>query len=572
NLLNQGKIIAIKGLGGFHIACDATNPEAVELLRKRKLRIDKPFAVMVPDISTIREHCLVSDEEAALLESRARPILILERLKTSNIVKQIAPNQNTIGMMLPYTPLHYLLLLNRTGQNSQFPHILVMTSGNLSEEPIAFDNDQARLQLSSIVDYYIMHNRPIHTRCDDSVVRFLGINNTSNFSRRSRGFAPNPIHVPWNMPQILATGAELKNTFCITRDHYAFVSHHIGDLENYETFTSFEEGIRIFENVFKLKPEVIAHDLHPNYLSSRYAIERSFQDNCPSVAVQHHHAHIASCMGENQIPSTTKVIGLSFDGTGYGTDGAIWGGEIFIADYKNFDRLYHLKYFKLPGGDMAIRNPARIAVAYLFQSDIDLDNRIPSVQSLNTEQISILLSQITHNINAPLTSSMGRLFDAVASIIGIRQHINYEAQAAIELEAAIDPDEKSAYSFDVCQDIRDNSTGMVAPDEMLIDSSPVLREVVADFFKGCSASIISAKFHNGIVNMILSICSEIRKRYNITEVVLSGGVWQNHTLLSKTFAGLEENSFHPIIHKSLPPNDGGISLGQSIIAYHRLFL
>jgi hydrogenase maturation protein HypF len=567
-LLQQGKIIAIKGLGGFHIACDATNEDAVELLRKRKLRVDKPFAVMVPDISTARKHCSISEEEQTLLQSRTRPIVILNRLSESSIVDQIAPNQQTVGVMLPYTPLHYLLLSDSSGDNLPISNILVMTSGNLSEEPIAYDNEQARLQLSSLVDYFLMHNRPIETRCDDSVTRILPKNKGIQFSRRSRGYAPNPILVPWSLPQILATGAELKNTFCMTRENYAFISHHIGDLENYETFQSFEEGINNYQQLFRLTPEAIAYDLHPNYLSTQYALEQAATHNYPAIGVQHHHAHIAACMAENQIPPSTPVIGISFDGTGYGTDSAIWGGEILIADYCSFERYSHIKYYRLPGGDMAIRNPSRIAIAYLLQSGIDLNNPFPPILATKSNQLDALKSQLTHHINTPSTSSMGRLFDAVAALIGVRQSINYEAQAAIELESLVDSNETSSYAFDFYDEKQDISLNQ--NNTVIIDPVPVLNNIAADYLDHHPLPIISAKFHNGIANMVVSICAKIRDQRGITDVVLSGGVWQNQTLLLKTIACLEENNFNAIIHHKLPPNDGSISFGQAMIVYHQL--
>lgn len=567
-LLKKGKIIAIKGLGGFHIACDATNETAVEKLRQRKFRVDKPFAVMVPDIITAKQHCCVSSEEQALLESRMRPIVILDRLENSSIANGIAPNQNTVGVMLPYTPLHYLLFSNSQKETKHCANVLVMTSGNLSEEPIAFDNDPARQQLSSLVDYFLMHNRPIQTRCDDSVTRILPDKNNPMILRRSRGYAPNPIHVPWNLPMILATGAELKNTFCLTRDRYAFVSHHIGDLENFETFQSFEEGIRNFENLFKLTPEAIAFDLHPNYLSTQYALERASRDNLPSFGIQHHHAHIASCMAENHIPSSSPVIGVSFDGTGYGIDGAIWGGEILLSDYKSFKRLYHLKYYRIPGGDMAIRNPSRLALAYLSQADIEWDKNLPSFQASSAQQLKTLKAQLSHRINAPFSSSMGRLFDAVAALIGVRQSINYEAQAAIELEAIADPTETSAYSFDFYREEPESLSSNTSP--TIIDPDPLLSEILIDYQNNCPISKISSKFHNSVANMVLNVCSEIRNQHGISDVVLSGGVWQNQTLLLKTLACLEKEKFHTNIHLNLPPNDGGVSFGQAIIAYHQL--
>ncbi len=350
--LLHGEIMAIKGLGGFHLACDATNAGSVRELRRRKLRVDKPFALMLPDIETIEKHCYVNDSERELLGSSARPIVLLRRRPDSKIAIEVAPGQDWIGVMLPYTPLHYLLLEKR----GEYSEALVMTSGNLSEEPIATENEEARERLALLADAYLMHDRDIYIRCDDSVIRV--VNDQTYPIRRSRGYAPFPVKLPWHTAPLLATGAELKNTFCITHDNYAFLSQHIGDMENYETLKSFEQAVEHYERLFRVKPAAIVHDLHPNYLATRYAAQRAGSENLPLFGVQHHHAHIAACMAENKLDGSHPVIGVAFDGTGYGDDGAIWGGEFLIADYKDYRRAIHLEYFPLPGGDAAIKQPA----------------------------------------------------------------------------------------------------------------------------------------------------------------------------------------------------------------------
>ena len=457
NALANGEIVAIKGLGGFHLACDATNPVAVTELRNRKLRVDKPFALMMPDLETIEKHCFISDAERELLQSTARPIVLLRRKPESNIAKEVAPNQDWIGVMLPYTPLHYLLFTDivRVGDNNSLFTALVMTSGNLSEEPIAINNDEARERLSKLADAFLMHNRDIHIRCDDSVVRIFddGPKTTDHNHipssiaprpssiypvRRSRGYAPFPVKLPWDVPPLLAAGSELKNTFCITNKNYAFLSHHIGDMENYETLKSFEQGVEHFEKLFRVKPEAIACDLHPNYLATRYALERAERENLPIFNIQHHHAHIAACMAEHGLDGSRPVIGLAFDGTGYGDDGAIWGGEILIADYKSYQRAAHLEYFPLPGGDAAIKKPARTALALLWSLGLEWDERLAPVVEFCAEDQVTLRAQLEKKVNTPMTSSMGRLFDEAAALAGVRQTVNYEGQAAIEFEALAD--------------------------------------------------------------------------------------------------------------------------------------
>lgn len=564
-MLAKGKILAIKGLGGFHLACDATNSNAVTELRNRKLRVDKPFALMLPDIETIEKHCYVSEAERELLKSTARPIVLLKRKPESNIVKEIAPAQDWLGVMLPYTPVHYLLLEKADG----FPEALVMTSGNLSEEPIATDNDEARERLSKLADAFLFHDRDIHIRCDDSVVRVINDQSTvtrglcekpttDHWSlityplRRSRGYSPFPVKLPFEVPQLLATGPELKNTFCITNKNYAFLSHHIGDMENYETLKSFVQGIDHFEKLFRVKPEAIAYDLHPNYLSTRYALQRTGKENLPAIGIQHHHAHIAACMVEHGLDGSQPVIGLSFDGTGYGEDGAIWGGEILVADYKSYQRKYHLEYFPLPGGDAAVKRPARTALALLWSLGLEWDERLLSVKEFGEEDKNTLRVQLERKINTPMTSSMGRLFDAAAALAGIRQKVNYEAQAAIEFEALADETEGASYSFGVSQDKVQVRTAVEA--------------LIKDLMAGVHISKISARFHNGLAEMAREVCLNIKSEAGINEVALSGGVWQNITLLRRTLSLLHESGFIVYIHHQVPTNDGGLSLGQAIIA------
>jgi hydrogenase maturation protein HypF len=571
NLLSRGEIIAIKGLGGFHLACDATNLQAVSELRRRKLRVDKPFALMMPDLETIAEHCSLSQVERGLLTSHERPIVILEKRLYSPIVPEVAPNQTTLGVMLPYTPLHYLLLERK----KDFPEALVMTSGNLSEEPIATANEEARQRLSSLADAFLMHDRDIRTRCDDSVVRVAGWDRPENEPaspeanapeyplRRSRGYAPNPIQMHREMPPILATGPELKNTFCLTRGNYAFISHHIGDLENYETLSAFEDGIRHYERLFRIKPEAIAYDLHPDYLATRYALKRSMEEELPAVGVQHHHAHIAACMIENDHPGDRPVIGLSLDGTGYGEDGAIWGGEILLADYEDYERLFHLAYVPLPGGDKAIREPWRTALAHLHQAGIPWEPDIPPVKHAMqmgkniADPLELLQHQITSGLNAPSTSSMGRLFDAVSSLLGIRHTANYEAQAAIELEALVDPDESDSYPFVI--------------NHQILDMSPMFHALIKDIRAGVPLPSLAGRFHNTIANLLQRACCEIKTQKGIDEVVLSGGVWQNMTLLRTTILLLQKEGFTVYLHRKVPTNDGGVALGQAAIAFQKLF-
>jgi hydrogenase maturation protein HypF len=544
-LLADGKIVAIKGLGGFHLACDATNDEAVAELRRRKGRIDKPFALMAPSIEVIEQFCEVTPEARALLESKEHPIVLLKK-KGSGLSSHVAPGQSTIGFMLPYTPLHELLF----HPSSLIPHPLVMTSGNFSEEPIATDNDDALTRLAPLADAFLLHNRDIHIRCDDSVVRVFEGKELP--IRRSRGYAPYPVKLPFQAPTILAAGAELKNTFCVTRDGYAFLSHHIGDLENFETLKSFQDGIAHFERLFRIKPEYIAYDLHPNYLATRYALDRAERDGLKAIGVQHHHAHIAACLAENNWRGDRPVIGVAFDGTGYGTDGAIWGGEFLIADYHGFERAAHLAYMPLPGGDAATRHPYRIALSYLHQAGIDWSDDLAPVRAANSVEQAAIRKQIESGLNAFPTSSMGRLFDAVASICDVRQDVNYEGQAAIEFEALADASEEGHYAFEIEGDV--------------VKINDVIRAVVTAVRSGVPTPRIAARIHNGLAQLVLEMCEKIRRERGWTEVALSGGVWQNVTLLQMTLDRLRVTGFVVYTHRLVPPNDGGLALGQAIIA------
>lgn len=551
--LVDGHIMAVKGLGGFHLACDATNDEAVKTLRERKGRVDKPFALMAFDLDAVRQFCSVNEAERSLLTSRERPIVLLEEQSGSPISPAVAPGNNTLGVMLPYTPLHYVLLEPTDG----FPAALVMTSGNYSEEPIATGNQEALERLGGLADAFLLNNREIHARCDDSVTRVFEGKELP--VRRSRGYAPYPVHLPYQVPQILAVGGELKNTFCLTRDQYAFLSQHIGDMENYETLTFFQEMVEQLKRTFRIEPSIIVHDLHPGYLSTRYAKEESANYDS-HIAVQHHHAQVASCMAEHGLPGERPVIGVAFDGTGYGTDGAIWGGEFLIMDYASAQRVAHLKYVPLPGGDAAIRRPYRIALAHLWAAGVPWDEDVPAVKAASSQEKLILRQQLERRVNTIPTSSNGRLFDAVSALAGVRQEINYEAQAAIELESLVESGVRETYPFDY-----DEATSPVTA----IDPAPLIRAVVSDVKAGVPQNVIAARFHNAVAEMILDVCLQVRKKSGIDEVVLSGGVFQNVALLERTLPRLREAGLTAYTHHLVPPNDGGLSLGQAMIAAAR---
>jgi hydrogenase maturation protein HypF len=543
--LKDGKIIAIKGLGGFHLACDATNPRALDNLRIRKKRSQKPFAVMAFSLSVIEKYCEVSASDKELIHSKQKPIVIVNQKIENTLPDQIAPGHHTIGVMLPYTPLHLLLL----EPDIDYPDLLVMTSGNISEEPITYTNADCLDRLHNIADGFLLHDREIFTRVDDTVL--VSMDSQPYFFRRSRGFAPQSITLPQNNNNDLSVGAELKNTFCLSKGTYAFISHHIGDLKNFETYQAFLEGVDHYSKIFKITPQRIACDMHPDYLSTKYANEYAAQHRLPLTLVQHHHAHLASCLADNQYDDDAPVIGMIFDGTGYGTDGNIWGGEVLIGNYKNYNRAFHLDEMPLPGGDQAVLHPYRIGIAYLIKSGLSLDERLALIHNTDSVELEILAKQIELQINTPMTTSMGRLFDAVASLIGLRQSINYEAQAAIELEQIIKPNIDQAYHFGL-------NSGT-------IEIKGLLEELISDIFEGIPVGVISAKFHNSVVRLVVEIASQIRSQEGIDQVALSGGVWQNLYLLNHAIQALRGEGFSVLFHQQVPANDGGISLGQAAI-------
>jgi hydrogenase maturation protein HypF len=546
-LLSAGKILAIKSLGGYHLACDALNEEAVRTLRARKYREDKPFAMMADSADTIRKYCEVSGPEEKLLLSEQRPIVLLEKKADAEISEAVAPGANTLGFMLPYTPLHHLLL-------EGFDRPLVMTSGNISDEPICYRDIEANDRLKNIADHYLRHDRRIHIRTDDSVARVFG--DKQIILRRSRGYAPAPVKTSFKFEkQILACGAELKNTFSLARDNYAFVSHHIGDLENLETLRSYAEGIEHFKRLFHIQPEVIAYDLHPEYLSTKYAHSCEGIEN--KIGVQHHHAHIASCMADNSIEG--EVIGVAMDGLGFGTDGKFWGGEFFVADLKDAERVFHLDYIPMPGGARAIREPWRMAASYLYKvyGDDFLDLDLPFVKELDQTGWTAMRSMITSGTNSPQTSSIGRLFDAIAALLNVRQAVHYEGQAAIELEAVADKNTAAGYEFKI-------------DEGSVVKAEPVIRGAVDDLLNGVPAAEISARFHLAVAGLIGRLAKRLRDERKLNRVALSGGVFQNMFLLKRAAALLQSNGFEVLTHGRVPANDGGISLGQAAIANARI--
>ena len=549
-LLETGSIVAIKGLGGFLLACDATSPNVVETLRERKRRPAKPFAVMVRDLSEAQRHCEIDDTEKSLLTSSAAPIVLMRWRTDSDICAEVAPRLRYLGLMQPYTPIHHVLL-------RECSRPLVMTSGNLSEEPIVASNDEALERLSGIADYFLVHNRPIHSRYDDSVA--MVVDGTPQFLRRARGYSPSPIDLPFDAPQVLAVGPQLKNTFCLTKGQTAHVSQHIGDLDSAETLDHFEKTVELYRHLFKVEPEVVAHDLHPDYPSTGYA--RHLSANGMTVfPVQHHHAHIVSCMVENGV--TEPVIGVAFDGAGLGTDGAIWGGEFMVCDYKSMRRTGHLEYMPLPGGDAATLRPYRTATAYVMSllGRDALRRSSHLVAIVSRDELDVIARQIERKLNTPDCSSMGRLFDAVSALAGVRDTVSYEGQAAVELEMEAHRHRGDTttrrYVFDV-----DSVRNM-----HVVRFASLLSEVLRDVENHTDVPTISASFHEAVARMAVEVCQRIRNESGISRVALSGGVFQNRLLLERTVGLLAESGLSPMVHTALPANDGCISLGQAVIA------
>ena len=544
-LLKEGKILALKGLGGYHLAVDACNAAAVRQLRLRKKRDEKPFAVMSSGIVEVAGYAHFDRMEQRLLEGPEKPIVLLGKRQGNPLAPLVAPANGYFGVMLPSTPLHHLLL------RGNFP-ALVMTSGNLSDEPIAYRDDEARERLAGIADFFLVHDRGIHIRSDDSVIRvFQG---KPIFLRRSRGYVPRAVVLPAAQRSVLAVGAELKGTVCLTRHDRAFLSQHIGDLQNDAVLRSLEETVDHLQRILAIQPELVAHDMHPDYLSTVYAQGLSA---FPLVPVQHHHAHLASCMAENGLEG--EAIGVIFDGTGYGTDGTIWGGEFLVGGYRSFRRRGYFRQIPMPGGDAAVREPFRMALAYLhaaFGAQL-FELPLPFLGGIAAEHRQLFLTMLEKQINSPLTSSCGRLFDAVAVLVGMRDRVSYEGQAAIELEALAEQcDTCQVYPFAVEEQA----------EVLTVDFSPMFRTLVRDVELERDRSELARGFHNTIAAATAEVCDRIRRHSGMDRVVLSGGVFQNKLLTEKILFLLTERDFQVFIQRLVPPNDGGLALGQAIIA------
>jgi len=542
--LEAGRIVAIKGLGGFHLACLATSEDSVRLLRERKRRSDKPFAVMARDLAVAEALCQISDTDRAALTSMRRPVVLMPRIEQARaqarITNTVAPGIEWLGVMLPYTPLHHLLFDGATFD------ALVMTSGNLSEEPIASQNEEIEPRLYNLADDFLIHNRKIQTRVDDSVVRtFEGRERTL---RRSRGYAPHPVDLGTSVEQILACGGELKNVFCLTKEHYAVLSQHIGDMENLETLEAFRETLEHMKRFFRITPTAVAHDLHPGYLTTRYALALEAVEK---IGVQHHHAHIASCMAENRLDGS--VIGVAFDGTGYGTDGKIWGGEFLVCDYGGFERHTHFRYVPLAGGDAAVRQPWRSALAYLNDAGIDTGFL---AEQLSPDAFRVVGTMLARGVNTIETSSCGRLFDAVAAIAGVRLEASYEGQGAMEMEALA---RRAALPNDDCFPF--DLTGGV------LDFRETIRCIARD---RNHPELVAGRFHNTLALAIAEVCSGIAGNTDIRRVCLSGGTFQNFHLAALAVERLRKANLEVCLHSRVPPNDGGLCLGQAVVANHRI--
>jgi hydrogenase maturation protein HypF len=566
--LKDGKIVSIKGLGGYHLACDAQNKDAVLNLRNRKVREDKPFALMAKNLETIKQYCLVSKEEEKLLKSSKKPIVLLRKLNNIKKLDGISDGNNTYGIMLPYTPVHKMIFnINKLGNKDLDMDLIVLTSGNKSSEPIFYMENDAITGLNGIFDYMLTNNLEINFRNDDSVTRIF--NNKEYILRKGRGYVPNSIQVDFlaqdTPPTVLALGGELKNTICINNNNKFYLSQHIGDLENIETFESFTKSINYFKKFTQNQIKYIAFDMHPGYMSSKYALD--YDQDVIKMPIQHHHAHMAACMAENNLDE--DVIGVIFDGTGYGEDGKIWGGEFFSGNYKKFTREAQFDYISIAGGDMAIKEVWRIGVSLLMKyhkkmekSDNEFGVIVDGIKlfdDIEYKKIILVSELIQKKINIFETSSMGRIFDAIATIVGIRSSINYEGQAAIELENIIENSINDEYSYTI-------NKGNI----MQISLETMLDGLLIDLTCNKEKKYISAKFHNTIAKIIVDICDKMRQKGGINKVVLSGGVFQNMYLLKKAYERLTQSKFNVFTHSLIPTNDGGISFGQSVIVVKKL--
>jgi len=539
NLVRKGNIIAVKGVGGYHLVCDAASEEAVIRLRERKHREEKPMAVMFPDMKSMREEVHINSYEERAIDSIEKPVVIVRKKDSSTIANSVSPENNTVGVFLPYTPLHHIIL-------RKLKKPVVATSANITDEPIVKDEKDAFTRLSDIADYLLVHNRDIVRRCDDSVVRVAAERQVP--VRRSRGFVPTPVVVPFKFRRpVLALGANMNNTIALGIDNKVYVSQHIGDLDTPLAVEFYEETVNDYLRLFDIVPGVVVADMHPGYFTTKFG-EKKYGDRL--VKVQHHYAHILSCMIENDIPEDAGVIGFAFDGTGYGPDKTIWGGEVLTASYRGFERTCRLRPYKLPGGDIAVKEPRRTALSLLYETFGEGSEKFGLVP-FKQEERSFLVNMLRKDIHSPLTTSMGRLFDGVASLIGLRHKVSYHAQAAVELEQlAFRSDETSCYPFTV--------------ENGVIDQRPMIEMIVSDAEAGAARELIARKFHNTIVKVIISTAESVKDKTGISYAVLSGGVFQNSFLLENTFYGLKERGFIPLIHQLVPPNDGGISLGQAV--------
>jgi hydrogenase maturation protein HypF len=564
-LLAEGAVLAVKGLGGYHLACDAANESAVRTLRRRKARGDKPFAVMAADLDGIEPLVHLGPVERELLTGARRPIVLLRRRPGGGdgvLAEGVAPGCADLGVMLPYTPLHHLLL--GLPGDPPAPRLLVMTSGNLGGEPIVTRDDEALRRLAPLVDAWLTHDRPIHVPCDDSVVRI--VDGEELPVRRSRGYTPFPVPLPVAVTPSLAVGGDLKNVFCLGEGRQAWLSAHIGDMDDLATLTAFEHAERQLEDITGVTPQVVAADRHPGYRSGALAERR----HGPRVRrVQHHHAHVAAAMADNGLDGGSPVIGVAFDGTGAGDDGAVWGGEILVADYDGYRRAAHLRYVPLPGGDAAVRHPYRMALAHLYAAGLPWDPELPCTAACPEAERRVLRRQLERGLGCVPTSSMGRLFDAVSSLTGLCHHAGYEAQAAVELEAAAASHDGAPAGPGYAFAITPGGNGDGPPDEqapLLLDPAPVLAAVVADLAAGTARAGVAAAFHAAVAGAVRQVCGTVRERTGIGCVALSGGVFANALLSSACARGLREDGFTVLRHRLVPPNDGGLALGQLVVA------
>lgn len=564
-ILTGGGIVAVKGLGGFHLACDATDDGAVRRLRQRKGRANKPFAIMVADLTSARTIAHVSEHEETLLTSRQRPIVLLEKRMNGLLSPSVAPGNRSVGIMLPYTPLHHLLFHSNAedrGPRDTQPatlkscSFLVVTSANFSDQPIIKENDEALEKLAPIADAFLLHDRKIHVHCDDSVVRIFQGGELP--IRRARGYAPFPVKLPFALRPTLAVGGELKSTFCLASGNHAFMSQHIGDVGNLETLATFSHAVQHFKDIFRIEPEIVACDPHPAYLSTRWAREK--YGARALIPIQHHHAHIAAVMAENDVAQDEQVIGFAFDGTGYGCDGTIWGGEMFVGGYANFQRVAHLATVPIAGGDASIHKPYRMALAHLWAAGVEWAASLPPVIACSSNERGVLQQQLERRLNTVETSSMGRLFDAVAALAGGPQTVSYEAQAAIEFEAMADRGEQGSYAFDI--PISSPNAG----EPLQIGAKSLICAVAEDVQRDVSTGAIATRFHRAVADLIVRLARRTHDATGLTRVALSGGVFQNVLLLELTVEQLERDNFTVLIHKAVPPNDGGLALGQAVIA------